>query len=313
MQDEPDWFAPHNKQLIRVSDGESLAVWDQGGSGIPVLFLHGFPENHRCWGRTLSKLTASMTQLRCITYDLRGHGESSKLGEASWQRFFQDHIDLVAALGIDRYHLVGHDWGGAIGLHVSRFHPESLLSLVVLNTNYWKTDVGGMWHMLLLNVPIVAPLCFRWAPERMFKAFIINSLVDPSHADPSVLDSYRAAFEDKPTAHYWIRLYKNMAKGLIRQALPGAFKSKITTSAIKLPRSPDNAFQTPTTLVWGELDTFNPVPVGKAIEDGLKRYGAAVRFELVANAKHFVQEDQPEQVGEHIADHLRGFEQQDSL
>jgi pimeloyl-ACP methyl ester carboxylesterase len=307
MHAEPEWFAPQNKQLIRVSDGESLAVWDQGGSGVPVLFLHGFPENHRCWGRALSQLTLSMPHLRCITYDLRGHGESSKQGEASWQRFFQDHLDLVAALGIDQYHLVGHDWGGAIGLHVSRFHPERLLSLVVLNTNYWKTDVGGMWHMLLLNIPIVAPLCFRWAPDRMFRAFIMKSLVDPGLADASVLASYRAAFEDRPTTSYWIRLYKNMAKGLIRQALPGFLKSKISTSAIAVPRSPENAFRTATTLIWGELDTFNPIPVGRAIEEGLKSYGATVRFEMIADAKHFVQEDQPEHVGRYIADHLSGF------
>ncbi len=302
----PDWFAPHRKRLVRVSDGEFLAVWDQGGSGVPLLLVHGFPQNHRCWTQVLSQLAVSTQHVRCIAYDLRGHGDSSKQGEASWQRLFQDHLDLVAALGLDRYHYVGHDWGGAIGLHVSRYHPESLRSLVVLNTNYWKTDIGGMWHMLLLNLPVIAPLCFRLAPGWMFNSFITHSFMDHTSVDVSALDSYRMAFQDPATTAYWVRLYRNMAKGLLRQALPRFLKSTLDSSTVALPRTSEEAFRTPTLLIWGALDTFNPVPVGRVIEKRLRDYGTAVRFEVIADSKHFVPEDQPGPVGRLIADHVNG-------
>ena len=165
MHDGPEWMAEHRKTLIRVGDGESLAVWDQGGEGVPIVFVHGFPQNHRCWTEVITRLADATSQMRCIAYDIRGHGESSKLGEASLQQHFQDHLDLVAELNLGRYHYVGHDWGGAIGLHVSRHHSERLCSLTVLDTNYWKTDVFGMWHMLLFNLPVIARRCFRFDPR----------------------------------------------------------------------------------------------------------------------------------------------------
>jgi len=303
----PEWFAPQRKRMVRVSDGEYLAVWDQGGSGVPILLVHGFPQNHLCWMQVLPQLALPTQPVRCIAYDLRGHGESSKRGEASWQRLFQDQLDLVAALRLDRYHHVGHDWGGAIGLHVSRYHPESLRSLVVLNTNYWKTDIGGMWHMLLLNLPIIAPLCFRLAPGRMFDTFITQSHMEHTRVDASVMDSYQKAFKDRATTAYWIRLYRNMVKGLLRQAVPRFLKSALKTSAVALPRTSEDAFRTPTLLIWGAQDAFNPVPVGRVIEKRLRGYGTAVRFELIADSKHFVPEDQPGPVGRLIAEHVKGI------
>lgn len=300
----PDWLSPQRKRRIRVSDGECLAVWDQGGDGVPIVLVHGFPQNHRCWMQVLSQLASSTQALRCITYDLRGHGDSSRSGEASLQRFFQDHLDLVAALGLDRYHLVGHDWGGTIGLHVSRYHPESLRSLVVLNTNYWKTDATAMWHLLLLNLPVIAPLCFRLAPGRMFDSFITQSLMDYRSVDVAVMDSYRTAFRDPAITTYWIRLYRNMAKKLLRQILPGFLKWTLDQSEATLPRTSAKAFRTPTLLLWGALDTFNPIPVGRVIEKRLRSYGASVRFQVIADAKHFVPEDQPGPVGHFIAEHI---------
>lgn len=292
---------------MRASDGESIAVWDQGGDGVPIIFLHGFPQNHRCWKGVISHLALTGRTMRCIAYDLRGHGESSKRGEASLQRLFQDHLDTVAALGIGRYHLVGHDWGGAIGLHVSRYVPEQLLSLVVMNTNYWKTNIFGMWHMLLFNAPFIARMSFKLAPNRMFTAFMVRSLMDDAKVDASTMDSYRAAFHDASAITYWKRLYRNMAKGIVRQALPRYMRSRFRSTFIKQPRTSEQAFLTPTLLIWGALDTFNRLAIGRDIETRLLDYGAQVTFKIVEQARHFVPEDQPEQVGQLISSHIEPF------
>jgi len=290
-------------RMVRVSDGESLAVWDNGVDGDPIIFVHGFPENHRCWESIIAELRPTGGAYRFIAYDLRGHGESSKSGEASLQRFFLDHQDIVAALKIERYHLVGHDWGGAVGLHASRYYPEQLLSLVVLNTNYWETHVPGMWHMFFLNIPIGARIAFALAPDAIFDAFITRSLVDPRQVNPAVMESYRAAFHDRAATDFWIRLYGSMAGELLRPVLPAGLRSLIRRSPITMPRTSKQAFQTPTLLIWGARDTFNPLRIGKGIETHLRSFGAPVDFTAL-DAKHFVAEDQPVQVARLIRGHV---------
>lgn len=291
-------------RMIQVGDGRSIAVWDDEADGEPVVFVHGFPENHRCWEAVISAIRPTRRPMRFIAYDLRGHGESSKEGEASLQRFFIDHQDVLAALNIEHYHMVGHDWGGAVGLHAARYHPEQLLSLSVMNTNYWETHVPGMWHMLLLNVPIGARLAFALAPDLMFNAFIERSLADPARANGAVMESYRAAFHDRATTKFWIRLYHSMAGELIRQALPARLRPLVPRSPIAMPRTSKQAFQTPTLVIWGARDTFNPLPVGKGIEAHLQSFGAPVEFIALEQARHFVAEDRPADVARLVKAHI---------
>ena len=291
-------------RMVRVNDGQSLAVWDDCGDGDPVIFVHGFPQNHRCWDSVIAAMRLTGRPLRFIRYDLRGHGASSKSGEASLQRFFLDHQEVVAALKINRYHLVGHDWGAAIGLHVSRYCPEQLFGLSVLNTNYWETHIPGMWHLLLLNIPIGARIAFALAPDAMFNAFMKRSLADPAQVSAAVQESYRATFHDRAATDFWIRLYRSMAAELLRQVLPAGLRSRIGRSPIVMPRTSRQAFRTPTLIVWGARDTFNPLRIGKGIEARLKSFGAPVEFIALDHARHFVAEDQPQEVARLVGAHI---------
>jgi pimeloyl-ACP methyl ester carboxylesterase len=290
--------------MVRVSDGQSMAVWDNGVDGEPVIFVHGFPENHRCWDNVIAAMRMVGRPLRFIAYDLRGHGASSKSGEASLQQFFVDHQEIVAALKIERYHLVGHDWGGAVGLHASRYCPERLLSLVVMNTNYWETHVPGMWHMLFLNIPIGARIAFALAPDAIFDAFITRSLTNPAQVNSAVMGSYRAAFHDRAATDFWIRLYRSMARELLRPVLPARFRPLIGRSPIAMPHTSKQAFRAPTLLIWGAEDTFNPLRIGKAIETHLRSFGTPVAFKALDGARHFVAEDRPQDVARLVSAHV---------
>jgi pimeloyl-ACP methyl ester carboxylesterase len=295
--------------MVPVSDGQSIAVWDNGVDGDAVIFVHGFPQNHHCWDEVIAAMRPTGRPLRYIAYDLRGHGASSKNGEASLQRFFLDHQDIVAALKIERYHFVGHDWGGAVGLHASRYCPQQLLSLVVLNTNYWETHVPGMWHLFLLNIPIGARVAFALAPDAMFDAFIKRSLAYPLQVKPAVMESYRAAFHDRAATDFWIRLYRSMAGELLRPALPAGLRSLIPRSPIAMPRTSRQAFRVPTLIIWGARDTFNPLRIGKGIETHLKAFGAPVEFSALEEARHFVAEDRPQDVARLVSVHVEAFSQ----
>lgn len=291
-------------RIVRASDGQSLSVWDSGGDGDAVIFVHGFPQNYRCWDSVIAAMRLTGRPLRYIAYDLRGHGASSKSGEASLQRLFRDHQEIVAALRIERYHLVGHDWGGAVGLHASRYCPEQLLSLVVMNTNYWETHIPGMWHMLVLNIPLGARIAFALAPDVMFDAFMKRSLASPAQANAAVLESYRAAFHDRTATDFWIRLYRSMAGELLRQVLPAGLRSLVRRSPIAMPRTSTQAFRTPTLIIWGARDTFNPLRIGKDIEAHLKSFGAPVEFIALDHARHFVAEDRPQEVARLVGAHI---------
>ena len=291
-------------RMVQVSDGQSLAVWDNGVDGDAVIFVHGFPQNHRCWDSVIGAMRHSGRPLRYIVYDLRGHGASSKNGEASLQRLFRDHQEIVEALKIERYHLVGHDWGAAVGLHASRYCPEKLLSLVVMNTNYWDTHILGMWHMLVLNIPIGARIAFAIAPDAIYDAFMTRSLACPARVNAAVLESYRAAFHDRTATDFWIRLYRSMAGELLRQVLPAGLRSLVRRSPTAMPRTSTQAFRTPTLIIWGACDTFNPLRIGKGIEAHLKSFGAAVEFTALDHARHFVAEDRPQEVARLVSAHI---------
>ena len=295
------------KILIVANDGAELVVWDNCNEGIPVVFVHGFPETHICWDSLIDTIDPhKISRYRLIVYDLRGFGESSKTGEASLNRFFYDHDTIVSKLNLQRYHLVGHDWGGAIALHVARFKPETLRSLVVMNTNYWKTDVFGMWHMIFFNIPFLPTIVFRMIPDRLFKFGMLGAYVNRNRLAPETRESYLRMFKDRETTRYWIKLYRNMGRSLIIQKFR-VLKFIAPSNEIESPDRSDSAYQTGINLIWGEKDRFNPIWISKDMEKQLKKRGAIVSVDLIADSGHFVQEEQPEQVATCLIKHLSKY------
>lgn len=105
---------------LDLSTGVSLDVADIGPRDAPVLiFLHGFPESHRTWRHQLRHLS---DRFRCIAPDQRGYRGSSKPQDAASytpDKLTADIFAMADALGIDRFTIIGHDWGGAIAWSVA--------------------------------------------------------------------------------------------------------------------------------------------------------------------------------------------------
>ena len=86
------------------------------GSGVPVLLLHGWPDTHLLWRNQVPALTSA--GYRTIAPDLRGFGATDKPADVSEFGLHQvvgDVLGLLDRLGVERAHVVGHDWGGVIG------------------------------------------------------------------------------------------------------------------------------------------------------------------------------------------------------
>jgi len=108
------------QQRVTLSTGFELDVVDMGPKDAPALFfLHGFPESHRTWRHQLPHFAG---RFRCIAPDQRGYRGSSKPQEVDAyapDKLIADVFALADALGVDRFTIVGHDWGGAIAWGVA--------------------------------------------------------------------------------------------------------------------------------------------------------------------------------------------------
>ena len=100
----------------------------------PVILVHGFPESHRTW-RALVPLLGD--DLRLVMPDLRGFGGSDKpqdVGDYTTEKLLADLFALADALDIERFALVGHDWGGAIAWAAAISGNPRIERLVIINS-----------------------------------------------------------------------------------------------------------------------------------------------------------------------------------
>ena len=119
---------------IALPTGVTLNVALGGARGREaIIFLHGFPESHRTW-REIAPALAEDYFVVCP--DQRGFGASDKpegVENYRTDRIVEDLIALADALEIDRFTLVGHDWGGAVAWLAALRHPERIQRLVIVN------------------------------------------------------------------------------------------------------------------------------------------------------------------------------------
>ena len=184
---------------VRVGDIDIRAF--VGGSGPPVLLLHGFPQNRFMWSGVAERLA---TGYRVVCADLRGYGDSSKppasedLGNYSFRAMAADQVGLMRALGHERFHLVGHDRGGRTAHRLALDHPGVPWSVAVLDiaptyemfAQANRTLAEAYWHWYFLQQP--APY-----PERVIAA-------DPDHFYEGCLYGWGAGADFDPVKlqHY---------------------------------------------------------------------------------------------------------------
>src|SRR5580693_323592 len=107
------------------------------GTGRPVLLLHGFPDSGNLWRHQVPVLSVGGFQL--IVPDLRGYGHSAKPADVESYGLLQiarDVIGVLDQLGVDRAHVVGHDWGAALSWLLAVLQPDRVDHLAVLSVGH---------------------------------------------------------------------------------------------------------------------------------------------------------------------------------
>jgi haloacetate dehalogenase len=142
----------------RVAVGDAELYLRLGGTGPPLLLLHGYPQTHVAWHRVAPLLARDFT---LVIPDLRGYGASRGLAPDPEHRNYakramaRDMVALMAALGHDRFALAGHDRGGRVGYRLCLDHPERVARFAALDIvptlNVWEAldaerALGSSWR-----------------------------------------------------------------------------------------------------------------------------------------------------------------------
>ena len=194
-----------------------------GGSGVPLLLLHGYPQTHAMWHKVAPQLAREFT---VVCPDLRGYGESSKPrglpdhSNYSKRAVALDMVEVMESLGYVAFHLVGHDRGGRVAHRLARDHGRRVRSLAVLDISptlkmYESTSMQfakAYYHWFFLIQP--APL-----PERMISSVGVNYILGRlgrgksglGHFDRRALAEYARAFKDPRTIHATCEDYRAAA------------------------------------------------------------------------------------------------------
>ena len=138
-----------------------------GGDGPPVLLLHGYPQTHVMWHKVAPMLAAGYT---VVAPDLRGYGDSGKpqvggdLETYSKRRTGRDQLEVMTALGLDSFHLVGHDRGARVGHRMALDAPDRVLSFTTLDVVPSQAAFEAMdsslafawfhWHLMRQPEPL---------------------------------------------------------------------------------------------------------------------------------------------------------------
>jgi len=169
-------FPGFASRLVHASGCDIHAVVGPQRDAPAVLLLHGYPQTHGIWHKVAPRLAARWNVVAC---DLRGYGDSGKPPSTpdhapySKRAMAADQVEVMRALGHERFLLVGHDRGGRVAHRLCVDHPDAVMKMAVLDiaptlAMYEQTDEAfarAYWHWFFLIQP--APL-----PETMIASGI---------------------------------------------------------------------------------------------------------------------------------------------
>ncbi|CAD7050274.1 alpha/beta hydrolase [Pseudorhizobium halotolerans] len=202
-------FPGFEERRVRLAS-VNLAVL-VGGSGPPILLLHGYPQTRAAWHRLAPVLARSHT---VVVPDLPGYGGSAIFGrlEGSGSKRWmgQELHAMMRQLGHDSYIVVGHDRGARAGYRMALDLPQAVRGFVPISVvptpEMWEgaSKAFGInaWHWFMLAQPEPLPEIFLSANPRMVLDLSLDKMAQGlERLHPLALEDYRIAFDDPTVRH----------------------------------------------------------------------------------------------------------------
>lgn len=184
-----------------------------GGSGPPLLLMHGNPFNHLSWHSVAPPLARELT---VVCTDLRGYGDSEKPpgGEDhsgySFRAMAQDQVEVMAALGFEKFYAAGHDRGARVLHRMCLDHPHKVVRAAILDIipqhhllNHVSRQWGTFsWHWFFNIQPYDLPERMMGAdPDWFIEKKLAKTRQGLSFFDPAALAEYKRCFRNPHTIH----------------------------------------------------------------------------------------------------------------
>jgi pimeloyl-ACP methyl ester carboxylesterase len=269
-----------------MRDGLTFDVTDSGPiDGTPVVLLHGFPQRATAWNEVAARLHDA--GMRTFAPDQRGYSPGARPRSRfayGMKELVADNVALIDEIG-GQVHLVGHDWGGAVGWAIAVRHRDRIASLVAVSLGHARAWLPSMvmsdqarrsYYML--------PFQTSWA-EHSFR--------QPGGWGERLMRSW--GMDDEMLA----RMHREIVgDGALRGAL-NWYRSMFLGSVRDFA-----TVRVPTTFVWGDADaTIGPVTARRT-----ERFvDASYRFVQIPGANHFPPEERPAEVAAAIIDRVRSI------
>jgi pimeloyl-ACP methyl ester carboxylesterase len=261
--------------------GVGIEVFVEGpDDGVPVLFLHGWPDSHRLWRHQVKAL--SDAGYRTIAPDLRGFGDSDKPEEVEAYKLAHSVVDMLAVLDacdVASANVVSHDWGAVAGWGMAAFAPDRVQRLVAMSVGHPKafSEAGfeqrmRTLYMLLFNVPVVAEQWFGTFGSQFLSAHKDREAVLADFERPGAL-----------TASFgWYRA--------------NAHPRTIINPPPELP-----PIRCPVMGIWSSHD---PALTEKQMVNSQAYVEGSWRYERIADASHWMQLDAPDELNRLLVNFL---------
>ncbi|MFJ6753050.1 MULTISPECIES: alpha/beta fold hydrolase [unclassified Streptomyces] len=278
--------APFERLEIQVGPHTHDALAAGPADGEFVLLLHGWPEFADSWNAELTALGAA--GYRALAVDQRGYSPRARpagIADYAVPELVADALAFADSQGVDRFHLVSHDWGGMVAWAVAGAHPERLKSLTVLATP----------HPDALN---------RAAAEDAGQHQRLDYVRRFRRNDGAAEAALLADGGERLRAVYGGKVPTGLVDGNVRRlAEPGALTA--TLNWYRAPESvisvPAGRIAVPTLFLWGSED----VALGRGAAESTGEWvDGPYRFVELDGASHWLPEEVPELVIPEILGHL---------
>lgn len=273
-----------SERRVRLSDITLRVV--ELGDGEPVLLLHGFPDSAELWRHQVPALVEA--GYRAVAPDLRGYGETDKPADPedyAPDKILGDLTGLMEAMGLDRAHVVGHDWGAGFAWVLAGAQPERVKSLVAMSVGH--------------------PACLARAGIEQYERWWYTLLFQLDIAEEKLRENDWQLLRD------FLRHHPELDRWIPALARPGAL-----TAALNWYRANSHP------RMWGRGAAFPPVSVptlglwssGDAylVEAQIAGSGSCVnapwRYERIEGASHWLQLDRPDVVNRLLSEFLQSLD-----